>query len=104
MRDHYSAPEIHASDLAKYHLDAGGPILIRAADDFEVVRVTVSLDDASGGLLAEGEATYRTGKWEFTAPPLPPGFPAPMHVVATAYDRPGNATMKKVAVVAVSTK
>ena len=96
MRDCFRPPRIDTVDLSDYRVASGGPIVIHAVDDFEVTRVTVSLDDAQGGLIAQGDAVHQLGAWLFTAPPLSPGFPSPTHVLVTAYDRPGNSTMRKV--------
>lgn len=74
-----------------YTAQAGGVLVARASDDFEVVRVVFALRDAEGAVLAEGDAILRHTVWHFTVPPPIDGR-RPISVAVSAHDRPGNVT------------
>ena len=91
--DFMNPPTLHGVRFADYTPAGGGPLLIDARDDFEVVRVHVVLRNPDGVTLSEGDATLR-GMWLYPAPAVSPGGKPAARIEITAYDRPGNvATM-----------
>lgn len=94
IRDYFHPPEVDQLDFNHYDPAAGGRLLIHASDDFEVVRVVVTLRDADGAVFSTGDAQAVYGMWHYGAPALPAAGKLPAAAEVTAYDRPGNATTK----------
>jgi hypothetical protein len=95
IRDFFNPPTVGDLDTTGYKAPTGGVLVVHATDDFEVVRVHFALSNAAGADVFAGDATPDGISWRFTAPPPAPGVAAPVTVVVTAYDRPGNATERK---------
>jgi hypothetical protein len=89
LADYMNRPEIVSIDTADYAGQADDPIRVIARDDVGVTRVTIKITDPSEALIEEGEATLVGHRWVYTAQLTLEGTPE-VHVVATAYDRPGN--------------
>ena len=94
IRDYFHAPSVDALLTAGYTAPAGGELVVRASDDFEVVRVILALHAADGNVVAEGDAILRDRFWHFTVPPSAGGNP-PVNAAVTAFDRPGNSTTRQ---------
>ena len=89
LADFFNAPTVEGVDVAGYTGAVGDPIGIAAADDFEVVRVEVTLTDAGGAVLERGEAALRGPGWVYTARTAVAAGTA-VRVEVRAYDRPGG--------------
>ena len=94
VADYMGVPSVDEIDMREYNGQAGGKILIRASDDFEVTRVDVVISGPTGEEIEKGE-TIRSSMsgdcWVYTATVT---VSAPVHVSVTATDRPGNQTTK----------
>ncbi|UYQ94072.1 hypothetical protein MKQ68_03075 [Chitinophaga horti] len=89
--DYFHAPEILEVDTSTYTGMPGNRVLIRATDDFCVKSVKVSVYDAEGVMVEEGEA-FQLGDaeyWEFTASCMNIGGG---YFIVSASDWPGNIT------------
>jgi hypothetical protein len=95
MRDYFNPPEIWDLHLGDYQANTGGLLAIDAHDDFEVVRVECVVTDASGTVVAAGQATLRDNHWEFAVPPPNNGAKPAASVIVTAYDWPEHGAMKR---------
>jgi hypothetical protein len=94
LADARNPPRVEAYVAPVLPLVPGQPIRIQATDDFEVTRVWVQLEAPDGTLLEEGEAvpadaTNPSDWWHY---PVQGAVEAGSVLVATAYDRPRNAT------------
>ena len=94
LADARNPPRVEGYAAPAVPLAPGQTVRVQATDDFEVTRVWVRLEAPDGTLLEEGEA-------EAAAIPNPAGWwhyavqgtvGAGSALVATAFDRPGNAT------------
>jgi hypothetical protein len=90
IRDFFHPPHVDALNRAGYSPSAGGPLVISASDDFEVVRVTCVLRRADGTIVAFGDAKPKFTHWEYGAPPAASLSERATVAVITAFDRPGN--------------
>ena len=99
FRDYLKAPVVKNINTEKYDGTPGSIIVVKAKDDFRVVEVKLSIRNADGSMLEEGNAilnpidrnlwTYATTRTNAS----PPGCT----VSATALDLPGNkGTLNKV--------
>src|SRR5260221_4277367 len=92
LTDYLSPPVIHYIRASGYTGARGSLITIKATDDFRVVRVTVSIHDASGSLLENGHATSQRMKpwiWKYLTTASNPN-PEGTVIKVEAYDKPGN--------------
>lgn len=90
--DYFNAPQVQDVDLALYSGQPGDTITVRAADDFEVTGVTVTITDAGNVVLESGAAVKSEsypGRWVYTATTAVQDV-ATATITATATDRPGN--------------
>ena len=91
LQDFMSPPVVKSFDTAQYTGASGGPIIVRAVDDFRVTGVQVEIYAASGTLLEKGNAVQQVNgiDWTYTATqsnsPL-----AGSKIKAIATDVPGN--------------
>lgn len=87
ISDWYHAPEILELDLGNWGEAAGGRIRIKARDNVQVTRVSVTITDEAGAVLDQGLATQADELWWEYATSTTGG-----KVEAAAYDLPGNIT------------
>jgi hypothetical protein len=90
-------PALTDIDLSAYTGRIGEIIRVQAVDDFEVLRVLVTITGLEGTLLEHGDATLdrQSSKWEYvTQVAVPPGQTLAVHVAVS--DRPGNTVLKAV--------
>jgi len=97
MQDFFIAPSIEEIDLSNYTGEANSFIRVYATDDFRVNRVHITIDDEQNQELETGFAVQEenTDWWKFVvseAHVIPKGG----KVIASAYDLPGNETVKEV--------
>ena len=91
--DFLNAPTVDEIDLSGYTGKAGETIRITASDDFAVMGVVVSINDAGGKVLENGPAAAQNGAWSYTTTTsLTAG--QPVSIVVTATDRPGHTGTK----------
>ncbi len=92
MTDYLKPPVIKSINMTAYTGVAGSTIIVRASDDFKVMRVRVSIYAASGALLEEGDTVLNPENgldFIYTATAAN-NVPAGSRVKATAYDLPNN--------------
>lgn len=92
VSDYLKAPRVSVMEPVRYNGSAGSVILIKAIDDFMVTKVEVTLRDAAGAVIEEGEARLgdlNDHQWEYTTKVDHPVV-AGTTIRAVAYDRPGN--------------
>jgi hypothetical protein len=95
VADFLKPPVVSAIETADYHGAIGDLIHVVASDSHGVAAVNVAIRDSAAVVLEQGEAAYASGKWTYVATTaLAPD--APVTIVATATDRPGNAAVKTV--------
>lgn len=95
IRDYFNPPSLGELDRTAYRAGTGGRLAIEACDDFEVVRVSMELHDASGTVTTQSDAAHTGRFWECQVPAPATGVSPPRAVTVTAYDRPGNATARR---------
>ena len=95
VADFFNAPVIDNVDLSVYHGHEGSFITISARDDFDVVRVHVSISDDASNPIESGEAVLDSGSWVYT---ITEGVSAGTNVIVNvvATDRPGGTAVKTV--------
>ena len=92
LRDYLKAPVVKTIDAGKYDGSIGSLIVVGARDDFRVAEVKVSIRDAAGMLIEEGNASLNPidrNKWIYTATQTN-ASPVGCIVSAVALDLPGN--------------
>ena len=90
VADFFKKPRVLEIDASEWQGKAGNEIWVEAVDDTLVTKVHVTISDQNGAVLEEGNAQRADGLWwTYTATTTVPMEPTP-HVVATAYDMPGN--------------
>lgn len=90
VADFFKKPQILEIDASEWQGAPGKTIWVQAVDDTQVTSVHVTISDQNGAVLEEGQAQRAAGLWwTYTADTQVPMEPKP-HVVATAYDQPGN--------------
>jgi hypothetical protein len=95
VADYCNAPDIKNVDLSKYAGNVGDTIRIITTDDFAVKAVAVSITNADGSLVEEGEAVQSIGSlWIYTATQINDNLEGDKIVVAVS-DLPGNVTRKE---------
>ncbi len=99
LADFHNAPKISALAVNKREVAGNDEIQINASDDFMVIRVSIEMFAADDSLIERGEATQKSKKridgWFYIpaiAQPTKPG----MKIIAAAYDRPGNKTVREI--------
>jgi hypothetical protein len=90
VADFFNAPDISNVDLSGYTGAAGEQIRIFVSDDFAVKAVTVSITNADGSLVEEGNAVQSLGSlWIYTTVQINESL-AGDKIVVSASDLPGN--------------
>ena len=91
LADAFNAPEVFKLDASNYHGVVGNTITVQAKDDFKVVTVSVSIHDAAGSLVEQGNAVMQTDElnWMYTTTQANAAL-AGSKIKATATDLPGN--------------
>jgi hypothetical protein len=92
FRDYLKAPVVRSINTENYNGVTGSVIDVIARDDFRVAAVKVSIRDAAGVLIEEGNAILNPidrNKWSYTSVQAN-ASPAGCIVHATALDLPGN--------------
>jgi hypothetical protein len=95
VADFLVAPDIQEVNLKEYKGNVGDVITIRVTDDFKVDEVTVSIHNPDGVLVEEGKAVQLLGgvDWTYKATVKNESL-AGDKITITAYDMPGNETVK----------
>lgn len=93
VADLLNAPKIQEINLSAYTGNPGDTIRIIATDDFEVVSVTVTIENADGSLVEEGSAVNNGAEWVYTATVLNSDLSGDK-ITITASDHPVNVTEK----------
>lgn len=92
MKDYFNSPVVSGIDHSEYDGALGSSIVIFAKDDFRVIKVKVSIRNATGTLVEEGTALLDTrnhNKWDYKATQLNATLTG-SKITATAFDLPGN--------------
>jgi len=94
VSDFLKPPVIHQVDVSGYSGAVNDEILVLATDNFEVTQVKVQILDSSDTLLEEGSASLNSlGTHYLYKATKSNSSPSGGKVIATAFDRPGNATV-----------
>lgn len=89
VADFFNAPSVDEVNVSAYGGATGDEITVRASDDFEVMGVRLTLTDADGNPIENGEAARDNGLWRYTATAdVPTG--TVVRIGVTAIDRPGG--------------
>lgn len=93
VADFLNAPQINEIDVTNYNGQIGSYIQVRATDDFDVVAVTVTIQNADGSLVESGNAMLQPGSswWRYTATAANESL-ASDKITVRATDIPGNHT------------
>jgi hypothetical protein len=99
VADFLNNPEITLVDITGYTGKAGDKIIARTGDDFKIISMKVSLQQADGSVIESGDAVSNGAsrlEWGYTAIQNVAALTG-LKVVITAQDRPGHiATSEKV--------
>ena len=93
VADFFHAPDIDEIDVTNYRGAVGDTIRIRATDDFKVKQVHVTISNADGSLVEQGDAVQQANEidWLYTATTANEST-AGDRIVIRASDKPGNIT------------
>ncbi|HEY5507894.1 MAG TPA: hypothetical protein VIK29_04415 [Paludibacter sp.] len=97
VADYFNAPSIHDIDLSNYNGQVGSIIRIKVTDDFKVAKVQVKIANTDGSEVEVGEAVLEKDNnlyWLYTATKLN-ASPTGDKITVTAWDNPGNSTVKE---------
>ena len=94
FRDAWRSPVVHDIIANSYKGNTGDMIFIHASDDFKVVNVIVTIGDANGDVIEQGEAVPQGPIWMYVAKTT---HAHPAKITARAFDLPGNEAMKELA-------
>jgi len=99
VQDFLNAPIIHEIDLSGYSGEKSGFIRINATDDFRVKEVRIRIEDRQSDSIESGFADREgdTDWWRFDTT-VENQFPEGCKVIVSAYDLPGNESVKEVAI------
>lgn len=94
LRDAFKAPEIKSISAAQYTGAIGSTITVRAVDDFKVASVKVSITNAAGMVIEQGDALLQANglDWLYTATLQNDGVQGSM-ISVSAKDLPANETV-----------
>ncbi|NOT73547.1 MAG: hypothetical protein HOP08_01375 [Cyclobacteriaceae bacterium] len=99
--DFLNPPAVSAIEAAKYRGAIGNIIYVHASDDFQVIKVTITIIDADGVVVEEGEAVndskMRVNRWKYKTVAVNPTLKS-TRIIAVAYDRPWNVGKREVIV------
>jgi hypothetical protein len=93
VKDYIKVPKVKKVDVSAYTGNVGSTIQVFAKDDFAVKAVKVSIRNAAGDLVEEGNALIDPldkAKWVYTATQVVALLPG-SKIKAVAQDIPGNA-------------
>jgi hypothetical protein len=93
VADLLNAPKIEKIDLSSYTGNPGDTIKVMVTDDFQVVSVSVTIENADGSLVEEGSAVDNGGEWIYTATSSNPDLSGDK-ITVKALDHPANLTEK----------
>lgn len=96
IADFFKAPNIDNVDLSGYTGQAGQQIKITVTDNFEVIAVSVSIENEDGTLQEEGDANQQNNKleWIYTTSTTNSSLSGDK-ITITARDNPANVTKKE---------
>ena len=92
LGDFLNPPNVKLIDVSLYHGAVNDIVQIDASDDFMVTKVTVTITDARGIVIEQGNATEhptRVSRWEYKAVSANRTLKG-TKIMAIAHDRPGN--------------
>jgi hypothetical protein len=91
LADAFNAPEVFGLNTKDYHGAVGNTIMVQAKDDFKVATVSVSVQDAAGNLVEQGNAVMQQNEldWLYTTTQGNPALTG-SKILAVATDLPGN--------------
>jgi hypothetical protein len=92
FRDYLKAPVVKSINADQYNGTVGSLITVNARDDFRVAEVKVSITDANGVLVEEGNAVLHPidrNKWNYSATVSLAAIAGSI-ITAEAMDIPGN--------------
>jgi len=91
VADFLNAPDIDEIDVTDYQGAAGDTIRVRVSDDFAVQQVAVTIMNADGTLVEEGNAEQQENvlDWLYTATAANASLEGDK-IIIRASDRPGN--------------
>ena len=97
VADFFHAPDIHNIDVSGYTGNPGDAIRIQVSDDFSVKEVKVTITNADGSLVEEGNATPDAGGyyWTYTVTAVNDSLDGDK-IEITVSDLPGNVTQDTV--------
>ena len=90
--DFFNAPSVDEVDLSAYAGSIGDIIAVRAHDDFDVMKVHVSVTKSSGEAIESGEAVetpLKSRRWVYLATAAVPHGTA-VRIAVSVSDRPGG--------------
>lgn len=91
VEDFMTSPVVKSINTRNYKGEGGDPIVVRALDDFRVVRVRVEIYAANDTLLEAGNAEQNTNGLDWTYAATQVNNPlAGSKIIAIATDVPGN--------------
>ena len=99
LADFHNAPKISAIIVNKREVAGNDEIQVNASDDFMVVRVSVEILAADNSPIEKGEATQNMNKYFdgwFYIPAVAQPTQKGMKIIAAAFDRPGNKTVREI--------
>jgi hypothetical protein len=96
IADFFNAPDIAEIDISQYTGAAGSKIRVTVTDDFSVEKLAVSINNADGSLVEEGNAVKEADgiHWSYTATQTNPSLDGDK-ISVTATDKPGNNTRQE---------
>jgi hypothetical protein len=91
--DAFNPPVVESINSSNYHGIIGDTLIVRAEDDFKVTGVKVSIGNAAGILLEQGDAVMEenTIDWLYKTTQANPALSG-SKITAVASDLPGNNT------------
>ena len=95
FRDAWRSPFVHDIIATSYKGNTGDIIFIHASDDFKVQNVLVTIADANGEFIEQGDAVQQGPIWLYVATTT---HTHPAKITARAYDLPGNEALKELAI------
>lgn len=93
IADFFNAPDIEEINVADYTGAIGSKIIVKATDDFEVVKVHVKIENGNGSLVEEGDAVADAIGLNYTyTATIANASLAGDKITVTAFDNPNNET------------
>ena len=92
VADYFNAPKIEVVDVSAYTGVAGSIIVIRAVDDFEVIKVDVHIVSSTGTFIEQGSAIKNVDdplSWIYASTATNLSLTGDK-ITVTAWDNPGN--------------